>query len=723
MCVKILRGFKLPIYESIQIKLGTTEQVFIASEYTRHRHFIMKFLPPDWYKKKIHEFNIEKLCGQPCIKLIAESWDNPLLSPESPNLALVRRRIGKRFVGHGKVLKRHWINEREIQRWKNTCDQNQGNNCRMRSAISSLPDGNPDWLIDTRRQCLIPAGPELSYSALNYVWGRIEFFKATRSNLQQLQCDSAFSDIGGSLKISQTIKDAIALVRILGERYLWIDSLCIVQDDDTASKEEQFNKMAAIFAKADVTIIAEEGPNSFYGLRGLHGVSRPSNLPQRVYELQKGLKIIESRRPKRVGQSIWNQRGWTFQEHLFSNRRIIFYEGTVRWECDCGVWYEGLDQPNIQNLPHPTIRSHQILFQLHYPDLQKYDELVTAFNVRHLTDSEDVLRAFAGITYSLSSKFDGGFLCGLPVMFFDTALLWRPSGPLERRISLNSAAKSCIPSWSWAGWRGEVDPKSWLTGCDYRSDCISDPGQNYQITPLVKWYSQEREKPARRRVESRVLKFREAFFGEDRQPPPNWIREKCYSHIPRDAGCRYSVNGYPSDGCVLPRYWYKHEFVPETAFWYPIPLCSEGQDPVPYPAATLLSCETKRAWFCLGEKISRRQMSFSLRHQDGSWAGVIHLHEDPPKRNLTSCDPKNVSQERRCKLVAISLGQAYNSIEDLDLAEWKMRERPKQTPMYEFYNVLWIEWKERIAYRKGIGRVMKDIWDRQALQCFHLILG
>lgn len=206
MCVKILRGFKLPIYESTQIRLGTIEKVFISSACTRHKHFIMKFLPPDWYKKQIHEFNIEKSYGQPCIKLIAESWDNPLLSPESPNLAPVRRRIGKRFVGHGKILKRHWINEREIQRWKNTCDQNQANSCRMRSAISSLPDGNPDWLIDTKRQCLISARLELSYSSLSYVWGRIDFFKATRSNLQQLQCDGAFSDNGGSLKTLRQLR-------------------------------------------------------------------------------------------------------------------------------------------------------------------------------------------------------------------------------------------------------------------------------------------------------------------------------------------------------------------------------------------------------------------------------------------------------------------------------------------------------------------------------------
>jgi hypothetical protein len=683
----------------------------------------MKFLPPFWDKKTIHEFIIEKLSGQPCMKLIAESWDNPMSSPESPDLALVRRRVGKRFVGHGKILNRYWINEREIQRWKNTCDQNQGNSCRKRLAIDFVPDGNPDWLIDTQRQCLIPARPELPYFALSYVWGGIDFYKTLMENLPQRQLDNAFSDVSGVLGIPQTIKDAMALVRILGERYLWVDSLCIVQDNEARS-QEQFNQMAGIFAKADVIIISEEGTNPLHGLRGLHGVSRPRYLPRRVYELQKGLKIIESRRPQRAGQSIWGQRAWTFQEHLFSNRRIIFYEGTVRWECNCGVWYEGLDQIIIQDLQYSTVRIHQMLFQLRYPDLQKYNEIVSAFNVKRLTQPEDALRAFAGITYSLSSIFDGGFLCGLPVMFFDMALLWRPYGPLERRIPTDSAVKTCLPSWSWAGWRGEVDPKSWLIGCDYKSGCFSDSGKNYRITPLVKWHSYEPGEQTKRPVESTMCNFRKEYFGRDRQPPPGWTTHKCYSDLPRDAGSRFSVNGYPSAGCALPRYWYKHESVPETAFWYPIPLCSEVQDPVVCPTATFLSCKTNKAWLCLGEKISRGHLSFSLRDQGGAWAGAIQLHEDPLKGGFISYDQAKVSQKRLCELVAISLGQAQNSIVDLDLAEWEMRERPKpEHQMYEFYNVLWIEKKEGVAYRKGIGRVIKDIWDCQALECIDLTLG
>lgn len=41
----------------------------------------------------------------------------------------------------------------------------------------------------------------------------------------------------------------------------------------------------------------------------------------------------------------------------------------------------------------------------------------------------------------------------------------------------------------------------------------------------------------------------------------------------------------------------------------------------------------------------------------------------------------------------------------------------------DFYYVLWIEWKEGIAYRKGLGRVLKEAWDREATEVIDLILG
>jgi hypothetical protein len=58
-----------------------------------------------------------------------------------------------------------------------------------------------------------------------------------------------------------------------------------------------------------------------------------------------------------------------------------------------------------------------------------------------------------------------------------------------------------------------------------------------------------------------------------------------------------------------------------------------------------------------------------------------------------------------------------------DLAERSHEERPKSAERYEFYNVLWIEWKDGIAYRKGVGRVEKSMWEAQPLEWIQVTLG
>jgi len=75
-----------------------------------------------------------------------------------------------------------------------------------------------------------------------------------------------------SLPITNTIRGALGFVEMLEESYLWVDSLCMVQDD-TDAKDAEMENMSAKFANADVTIIAQIGSNAYSGLPGLQGTS------------------------------------------------------------------------------------------------------------------------------------------------------------------------------------------------------------------------------------------------------------------------------------------------------------------------------------------------------------------------------------------------------------------------------------------------------------------
>ena len=115
-------------------------------------------------------------------------------------------------------------------------------------------------------------------------------------------------------------------------------------------------------------------------------------------------------------------------------------------------------EPKQRHLLSPQLELHRL------PVLSEFEALVNSFNTRNLTYEDDVLIAFAGVATRLSEKFKGGLLSGLPELFFDICLLWRPlrrtQNPSRRRTGL-------LPSWSWAGWENEV---TWPYTWNYTSD-------------------------------------------------------------------------------------------------------------------------------------------------------------------------------------------------------------------------------------------------------------
>jgi len=103
------------------------------------------------------------------------------------------------------------------------------------------------------------------------------------------------------------------------------------------------------------------------------------------------------------------------------------------------------------------------------------------------------MAALAGITIVLCKSFYGGFVHDLSVLFLDVALCWRPNTSCKRRLGPNTllGAKSWLPSWSWVGWKGELDLSTWKGGCDYiKNHRTLRVSYTYdRVIPIVQWYS------------------------------------------------------------------------------------------------------------------------------------------------------------------------------------------------------------------------------------------
>lgn len=208
-------------------------------------------------------------------------------------------------------------------------------------------------LLDVRHHCIRtfsninPAG--LRYAALSYVWGGPQPLRLLKSNANQLECDGSLRQVA----LPQTIADAIDVTRELDINFIWIDALCIIQDDDN-DKSEQIDSMSMIYRSATMTIIAACGSDCNAGLAGLRAGTRDFEQKEAVVipptDKHPGMSLLStckssrpsldrtSNREDNVEVSIWNSRGWTMQERMLSRRNLIFSDEQVMWVCDGAVF-------------------------------------------------------------------------------------------------------------------------------------------------------------------------------------------------------------------------------------------------------------------------------------------------------------------------------------------------------------------------------------------------
>jgi len=87
-------------------------------------------------------------------------------------------------------------------------------------------------------------------------------------------------------------------------------------------------------------------------------------------------------------------------------------------------------------------------------------------------------------------------------------------------------------------------------------------------------------------------------------------------------------------------------------------------------------------------------------------------------------DEKDYTQGSKCELLAISmLSAAQSSLTTSKIPEMNVFSELKSEDPAVFYNVLWVEWENGIAYRKALGRVFKDAWEKQDLEEIEIALG
>lgn len=177
-------------------------------------------------------------------------------------------------------------------------------------------------LIDVKSSSVIVAPPhEARYVALSYVWGKTQQLLLNSNTVERLTSRDGLSEDHSD--ISKTIIDAMKVTSLLGFSYLWIDALCIKQDDPN-NKSCQIANMDRIYSCASLIIVSTD-PDPSHGIPGFRQTSRSSKQAVCTFpevQLVSALPVLS----QALWSSVWDGRGWTLQEKVLSKRLLIFTE-------------------------------------------------------------------------------------------------------------------------------------------------------------------------------------------------------------------------------------------------------------------------------------------------------------------------------------------------------------------------------------------------------------
>lgn len=290
-----------------------------------------------------------------------------------------------------------------------------------------------------------PASRSLHYTALSYCWGGVQSHRTTKARLR----DGLIS----YENLPKTLQDAIRVTAELGYSYIWIDSLCIVQDDEVEMQRE-IAKMPYIYNRAVVTIAAASARSATDGFLHERIIDDLiiSNIPiQNPDSSMHTVRLIQDDTTDETSMAL-EERAWALQEFVLSTRILRF--GHRQLQFICSRSYASDQRPYTDGWSPSDDRLSLILVQLGQfffdgiDPVQYWHDLVRAYSQRKLSVPTDRILAISGIARRLGGHIDvtDGYVAGHWLSMLPRDLLWYSvNGPQPRRTQYLG------PSWSWTG--------------------------------------------------------------------------------------------------------------------------------------------------------------------------------------------------------------------------------------------------------------------------------
>jgi hypothetical protein len=339
--------------------------------------------------------------------------------------------------------------------------------------------GTSDGLVPIHLEIIRAMDRKSRYCTLSHCWGEAKhILKLTAANFKELTEEIPFD------MLSTTFKDAIIVTRNLRQQYLWIDSLCIIQDSiDDWTREAA--TMADIYENSLCTIAAGEVTASQDNFPAqnplLHNWCRiAGSLNNGIYvKAFCNIGLEGTLQSSLVEHIALLSRGWVFQERLLSPRILFFGSREISWSCRQGVAAkDNPEGPAEKKIFGSLISKPQLGLDSFVPKQPRYIEdfarlqrftvdvshnrspwlhslgwyrLIEGYSKCNLSKEDDKLIALSGLAQRVQRQTGWKYLAGLwrESLCFD--LFW-----YLRDGTKNRGSSYVAPTWSWASVRGDV---------------------------------------------------------------------------------------------------------------------------------------------------------------------------------------------------------------------------------------------------------------------------
>jgi hypothetical protein len=300
----------------------------------------------------------------------------------------------------------------------------------------------------------------VSYLTLSHCWGSSGHKCLTKNNQSDLSKLSNYSNL------PKSFQHAFSISFSLGFRFVWIDSLCIVQDDPD-DWETQASMMGTIYKYASCNIAATWARDGNDGCFTTKREPRTITLYAghhyaREYEVNSRLPYYED-----IVEAPLNQRGWVTQERFLARRQLSFAQGQVYWECRGLVASEQYPEgfPTTLQYSSPYNQAEGPTGSIAKPTLDYTTEedhraawaaLVDFYSDCRFTRSSDKMIALAGLAEEMRDAMDDVYLAGMWKKNIQRQLCWSTDCDVRKHFNRSRMPTYLAPTWSWASVNGPV---------------------------------------------------------------------------------------------------------------------------------------------------------------------------------------------------------------------------------------------------------------------------